>query len=110
MPERRLQIKWVYQLRTTDPLETTPLVADGVMYLTRTNDVIALDAATGRPYWTYSPQVSPGVRLCCGRQNRGLALLDGRLFLATLDAQLVAIDAATGTVVWRTAMADPGAG
>jgi alcohol dehydrogenase (cytochrome c) len=107
---RHLQIRWIYQLRTTDTVETTPLVVDGVMYLTRANDVIALDAATGRPYWTYTHPLPADLRLCCGRQNRGLAILDGRLFLATLDAQLVALDAATGTVLWRTALADPSEG
>jgi alcohol dehydrogenase (cytochrome c) len=106
----RLQIKWIHQLRTIDQVETTPLVVDGIMYLTRGNDVIALDAATGRPYWTHNHPVSSKVRLCCGRQNRGLALLDGRLFLATLDAQLVALDAATGVVQWTTQIADPGEG
>jgi alcohol dehydrogenase (cytochrome c) len=103
---RRLRIKWIYQLRTMDTIQTTPLVADGVMYLTRANDVIALDAATGRPYWTYSHPVPPGVAFCCGRQNRGLALMDGRLFLATLDARLVALDAASGSLLWSTPIAE----
>ena len=103
---RRLRIKWIYQLRTVDTVQTTPLVADGVMYLTRANDVIALDAASGRPYWTYSHPVPKGVAFCCGRQNRGLALMDGRLFLATLDARLIALDALSGTLLWSTPIAD----
>jgi alcohol dehydrogenase (cytochrome c) len=107
---RRLRIKWIYQLRTIDTVETTPLVADGVMYLTRANDVIALDAATGRPYWTYSHPVPKGLALCCGRQNRGLALMDGRLFLATLDARLIALDASSGALLWSTKIADPADG
>jgi alcohol dehydrogenase (cytochrome c) len=107
---RRLQVKWIYQLHTTETVETTPLVVDGVMYLTRANDVIALDASSGRPYWTYTHAVSPKARLCCGRQNRGLAILDGRLFMATLDAELLAIDAASGTLIWRTQIADPADG
>jgi len=103
----QLQIRWIYQLRTTDAVETTPLVVDGVMYLTRANDVIALDAETGRPYWTYSHPLPAELALCCGRQNRGVAMLDGRLFVATLDAKLVALDAATGMVLWTTVIADP---
>ena len=105
-----LQIKWMYQLRTTDNIETTPLVADGVMYLTRANDVIALDAGTGRPYWTYSHPLPDKLLLCCGRQNRGLAILNGRIYMATLDAKLVALDAATGMLLWTTAIADPAEG
>jgi alcohol dehydrogenase (cytochrome c) len=103
----QLQIRWIYQLRTTDAVETTPLVVDGVMYLTRANDVIALDAETGRPYWTYSHPLPAELALCCGRQNRGVAVLGGRLFIATLDAKLVALDAATGMVLWTTIIADP---
>ena len=91
----------MYQLRTTDNIETTPLVADGVMYLTRANDVIALDAGTGRPYWTYSHPLPDKLLLCCGRQNRGLAILNGRIYMATLDAKLVALDAATGCCCGR---------
>jgi len=103
---RRLRIKWIHQLRTMDTVQTTPLVADGVMYLTRANDVIALDAASGRPFWTYSHPVPKGVAFCCGRQNRGLALMDGRLFMATLDARLIALDASNGTLLWSTPIAD----
>jgi alcohol dehydrogenase (cytochrome c) len=106
----QLQIRWIYQLRTTEAVETTALVVDGVMYLTRANDVIALDAATGRPYWTYSHPLPADLALCCGRQNRGLAILDGRIYMATLDAKLVALDAATGMVLWTTVIADARAG
>jgi alcohol dehydrogenase (cytochrome c) len=106
----RLQIRWIYQLRTGDAVETAPLVADGVMYLTRANDVIALDAATGRPYWTFSYPLPVTLPLCCGRQNRGLAILDGRLYMATLDAKLLALDASTGMLLWTTVIADPAEG
>jgi alcohol dehydrogenase (cytochrome c) len=102
-----LQIRWIYQLRTGDAVETTALVADGVMYLTRANDVVALDAATGRPYWTYSHPLPATLPLCCGRQNRGLAMLNGRLFMATLDAKLIALDAASGMLLWTAVVADP---
>ncbi len=103
----QLQIRWIHQLRTADTVETTPLVVDGVMYLTRANDVVALDAETGRPYWTYTYPLPTELALCCGRQNRGLAILNGRLFMATLDAKLVALDAATGMVLWTTVIANP---
>jgi alcohol dehydrogenase (cytochrome c) len=107
---RNLQIRWIHQLRTVDAVEATPLVVDGVMYVTRGNDVIALDAATGRLYWTYSHPLPAKLPLCCGRQNRGLAILDGRLFMATLDAKLIALDAATGTRLWTAVIADPNQG
>lgn len=103
----QLQIRWIYQLRTAAAVETTALVVDGIMYLTRANDVIALDAATGRPYWTYSHPLPAELALCCGRQNRGLAILDGRLYMATLDAKLVALDAASGMLLWTSVIADP---
>jgi alcohol dehydrogenase (cytochrome c) len=103
----RLHIRWIHQFRTVDAVETTPLVVDGIMYVTSANDVIALDAATGRSYWTYSHPLPADLALCCGRQNRGLAILDGRIYMATLDAKLVALDAATGMLLWTAVVADP---
>jgi alcohol dehydrogenase (cytochrome c) len=103
----RLRAKWIYQMHR-QKVETTPIVVDGIMYVTRPpSDVIALDAETGRALWTYEHKLSGRVYTCCGEVNRGLAILDGTLFLTTLDAQLIALDARAGRVVWRKALADP---
>lgn len=107
-----LQLRWVFPIETPDPVETTPLVADGVMYLTRPpNDVVALDAATGAVRWEYRwPAVEVPEILCCGRINRGLALLGDTLYMGTIDARLVAIDAASGRKRWDVAVGDPAHG
>ena len=103
----RLRIKWVYQLRDLDRAETTPLVVDGIMFVTESpSTVIALDARTGRVFWRYEYQLPEEVHFCCGRNNRGVAILGDRLFMSTLDAHLVALDARTGNVVWDTEVAD----
>ncbi len=103
----RLRIKWVYQLRDLDRAETTPLVVDGIMFVTESpSTVIALDARTGRIFWRYEYQLPEEVHFCCGRNNRGVAILGDRLFMSTLDAHLVALDARTGNVVWDTEVAD----
>ncbi len=103
----RLRVKWVYQLRALDRAETTPLVVDGVMYVTESpSTVTALDAATGREFWRYEHELPEDLSFCCGRNNRGVAILGDRLFMSTLDAHLVALDAKTGTVVWETKVAE----
>ena len=102
-----LQLQWVYQTPVFGPWQSTPLVADGVMYLTqRPNDVIALDARTGRVFWVYSYPTAPDHRACCGSNNRGVAILGDRVFMATLDAHVVALDAATGVELWDVELAD----
>ncbi len=101
-----LDMKWVYQAQSLEKFETTPLVVDGVMYLTEApNTVTALDALTGRPYWMYRHPMPETTYACCGNINRGLAMLDNTLFLGTLDAHLVAIDASTGRKKWETKVA-----
>jgi alcohol dehydrogenase (cytochrome c) len=101
-----LELQWVFQVRSLEKFEATPLVVDGVMYTVQApNDVIALDAATGRVYWTYPYIPSPLSRLCCGRVNRGLAILDNTLYMATIDGHLIAIDAKTGGLVWNVTVA-----
>ncbi len=98
-----LEIAWVYQLNALDRAETTPLVVDGVMYITESpSTVIAVDAATGRPYWRYEHQLPDEVIFCCGRNNRGVAVQGDKILMSTLDAQLVALDAKTGNVLWQT--------
>jgi alcohol dehydrogenase (cytochrome c) len=74
---------------------------DGIMYLTqRPNDVMAVDAKTGRVFWLYRYTPSPDARVCCGANNRGVAILGDTLFMGTLDAHLVAIDARSGKPLW----------
>ena len=97
----RLRPKWIYQMRTTQKVETSPLVVEGVMYVTRPpNDVVAIDAETGRRLWSYFHRVPEGIRTCCGQVNRGLAVLGDRLFMATVDAKLLALDARNGRLLW----------
>ncbi len=105
---KELELKWVFQSRSLEKHEVTPLVIDGVMYTVQSpNDVIALDAATGKTIWTFAYKPAPEGRNCCGRLTRGLAILDDKLFLATLDANIIAIDAKTGKQIWKTQGADP---
>jgi alcohol dehydrogenase (cytochrome c) len=102
-----LELQWVWQARSLEKFEATPLVVDGIAYTVQApNDVVALDAATGRVFWTYHHENSPAARTCCGRVNRGLAILGDTLFMGTVDAHLLAIDAKSGTLIWATAVAD----
>src|SRR5882724_3831716 len=103
---KNLELQWIYQARSLEKFEATPLVVDGIMYTVQApNDVVALDAATGRVFWTYSYHPEHG-RPCCGRVNRGLAILGDTLFMGTLDAHIIAVDAKTGTLLWKTKVAE----
>ncbi len=103
----RLKPAWVYQMRNTNKLETSPIVLDGVLYITeRPNVVTALDGRTGRPLWSYRRALPTGIPACCGPVNRGLAILDDMLFLGTYDAHLVALDLRTGAERWDVTVAD----
>src|SRR5215813_3931406 len=100
---KNLEMKWIYQGAVAGGWQTTPLVVDGMMYITqRPNDVLALDPKTGRVFWTYTYTPSPEARVCCGANNRGLAILGDTLFMGTLDGELIAIDAKNGRPLWRT--------
>ena len=102
-----LSLQWVYQTGVFGPWQTTPVVVDGVMYLTqRPNDVVALDARTGRVFWIYRYPTRSGHRACCGANNRGVAVLGDKVFMGTLDAHIVAIDATTGTELWNVEVAE----
>jgi len=104
---KNLELKWMYQAAAAGAWQTSPLVVDGVMYLTqRPNDVVALDAKTGRVFWIYRHTLDPTQIVCCGANNRGLAILGDTLFMGTLDAHLVAIDAKTGRAIWNTKVAE----
>src|ERR1700757_4625720 len=102
-----LVAKWVYQTGATGKFETTPLVVDGILYGTGQDDrAFALDARTGRPIWQYQRALPQDIRPCCGRVNRGLAILGDKLFMGTLDAHVIALDARTGNVIWDVSAAD----
>ena len=106
-----LELKWAYQIPQLDRAETTPLVVDGVMFITEApSNVVAVDAATGRQYWRYNHEMPDDLKFCCGRNNRGVAILGDLLYMSTLDARLIAIDARTGNLVWSTEVADYRAG
>src|SRR5712692_7928415 len=108
---KNLDLKWVFQAQSLQKFETTPLVVDGIMYLTQSpNDVVALDPKTGRVFWIYHYATSPAARPCCGIVNRGLAILGDTLFMDTVDAHLVAIDAKDGHAIWVQKVAEAAAG
>ena len=102
-----LELKWSYHIRQLDRAETTPLVVDGVMFITESpSNVAAVDAATGRPFWRYDHPLPDDLRVCCGRNNRGVAILGETLYMSTLDAHLVAIDGRSGNLLWSAEVAD----
>ncbi|MDD9890868.1 MAG: PQQ-dependent dehydrogenase, methanol/ethanol family [Gammaproteobacteria bacterium] len=101
-----LELKWAYQIPEIDRAETVPVVVDGIMFITEApSNVVAVDARTGRQYWRYNHEMPDDLRICCGRNNRGVAILGETLFMSTLDAHLVAIDARTGNLLWDTEVA-----
>jgi len=104
---KNLEFKWMLQNQVFGSWESSPLVVDGIMYLTqRPNDVMAVDARTGRIFWTYKHVVPADYKICCGANNRGLAIHGHTLFMGTLDAHLVAIDARNGRMLWNTTVAE----
>jgi len=104
----KLKPAFIFQTALVESMETAPLVVDGVMFLTTSyNHVYAIDAATGQEFWHYKHNMGPVTVYCCGPNNRGVAAADGMLYMGTLDAKLVALDAKTGKVAWETQIADP---
>jgi quinohemoprotein ethanol dehydrogenase len=100
----RLGLAWSYELRTTRGAEATPLVVDGVMYVTSSWSIVyALDAKTGKELWVYDPEVdrSLGPRACCDVVNRGVAFYGGRIYVGTIDGRLVGLDAKSGAKLWE---------
>ncbi len=102
-----LKLKWAHHIPQLDRAETTPLVVDGVMFITESpSNVVAVDAITGRPFWRYDHPLPDDLRICCGRNNRGVAILGETLYMSTLDAHLVAIDGRSGSLLWNQEVAD----
>jgi len=105
---KNLDLQWVFQAKSLERYEVTPLVVDGVMYsIQNPDDVVALDAVTGRVFWMYSYTPSKEARPCCGRLSRGLAILGETLFLGTIDARLVALDTKNGKPLWNVSVGKP---
>ena len=102
-----LRPAWIFQTEVVETMETTPIVVNGIMYVTTAfNHVYALDARTGEQLWHYKHNMGAITTYCCGPNNRGVAVLDGMVYMGTLDAQLVALDAKTGNVAWKKDIAD----
>jgi alcohol dehydrogenase (cytochrome c) len=105
---KNMEIKWIFQARSLEKFEATPLIVDGIMYFTEApNHAYAVDAKTGRIFWDYEYRPSRDARVCCGSVNRGLAILGSTLFMGTIDGRLIAIDAKSGKPVWNIAVGDP---
>jgi len=104
---QQLRAAWVFHPENSRNLETTPVVVRGVMYVTSANDVIALDARTGRQLWRYSRPVSSGLLDdAASHKNRGVAVWQNSVFLQTDDAHLLALDARSGGLLWDVQYAD----
>ena len=102
-----LAMQWAFQVSDLGQFETTPIVVDGILYGTGQNDrAFALDARTGRAIWRYQRNLPEKLQPCCGMVNRGLAILGNRLFMATLDAHVIALDTKTGNLLWDVTAAD----
>jgi len=103
----QLVMQWSFQVADVGQFETTPLVVDGVLYGTGKNDrTFAVDARTGRAIWRYQRKLPDKVHPCCGLVNRGFAILGDKLFMATLDAHVIALDTRTGNLIWDVTAAD----
>lgn len=106
----QLQLAWKYKTDKKSTFQTTPIVVDGVMYITTPfNDVIALDAVTGKKQWRYQHQLKQK-NFCCGPANRGPAVAYGMVYTVTIDARLIALDQKTGEKLLDIAITDPDAG
>src|ERR1700735_227932 len=105
---KNLHVAWIFQTDVKESLETSPIVVDGVMYVTTSfSHVYALDAKTGVQLWHYNHKMGPITTYCCGPNNRGVQVLGDLVYVATLDSKLVALNAKTGDVVWKSDIADP---
>jgi len=108
---KNLELQWMFQARSLEKYEATPLVVDGILYTVQApNNVVALDAVTGRVFWTYPYVPARAARPCCGQVNRGLAILGDTLFMGTIDAHLIALDAKSGKPIWNVEVAKAAAG
>lgn len=96
-----LGLAWQYKSGVKAAFQATPIVFDGVMYVSLPfNHVVALDAKTGQELWRYKHQRRTDWNMCCGPANRGVAVGNGKVFIGAVDARLIALDAKTGKKVW----------
>ncbi|HKB11009.1 MAG TPA: PQQ-dependent dehydrogenase, methanol/ethanol family [Vicinamibacterales bacterium] len=103
----QLSAQWTFQTGALGSFQTTPIVIDGVIYATGfNNNAWAIDARSGRTIWRYRRNLPEDMHLCCGAVNRGFGVLGDRLFMATIDAHLLALDMKTGVVLWDVELAD----
>ena len=99
---------WIFTTEVKESLETSPIIINGVMYVTTSfSHVYAVDAKTGQQIWHFKPKLGPVTTFCCGPNNRGVAVYDDKVYVATLDSKLYALDAKSGDVVWQVQIADP---
>ncbi len=97
----KLTPAWQFKSGVTSTFQATPIVTNGVMYLSLPfNHVVALDAKDGHELWRYQHALRPDWKLCCGPANRGVAVSNGKVFIGTVDARLIALEASTGKVLW----------
>lgn len=100
----KLGLAWSYNLESTRGVEATPVVVDGIMYVTASWSIVhAIDVRTGQRLWSFDPQVDRGYgyKGCCDVVNRGVAVYQGKVFVASYDGRLIALDAATGAKTWE---------
>lgn len=106
-----LEPRWSYKSGINATFQTTPIVIGGVMYLSLPfNHVVALDARDGHQLWRYEHKRREGYPMCCGPANRGVAVANGKVFIGTVDARLIALDAGTGKLLWDIDAAADGSG
>ncbi|MGV1013638.1 MAG: pyrroloquinoline quinone-dependent dehydrogenase [Methyloceanibacter sp.] len=104
----KLRPAWIFQTEVKESQETTPIVVGEVMYITTSfNHVYAINAKTGEEYWHYKHKMGPVTTYCCGPNNRGVAIYKDKVYMGTLDAKLIALDAKTGSLLWETQLAEP---
>ena len=102
---KNLRAAWMFQTGIPAQMQASPIVADGIIYLTAAyNHLFALDAVTGELLWRYEHELPDDMRVCCGPSNKGAAIAGELIFMATLDAHVVALNRKTGAVVWNTEM------
>ena len=103
----QLELKWMLQNQVAGAWQSNPIIVDGIIYVTqRPNDVMALDAITGRVFWIYRHTPDPSYQVCCGANNRGVAVLGDKVFMGTLDGRLVALDRINGKLLWNVEVGD----
>ncbi len=103
----KLRPAWIFQPGVIGQFENSPVIVDGVMYVTAAyNNLYALNATTGEMLWHYEHQMPSNIQICCGPTNRGVAVSGNAVIMGTLDAHLIAFNRATGKILWNTKMDD----